>query len=73
MPDIVQIGNREIFREHGRLRYFVAYVADTILYFMNGYIRVIQQVRIRVYAIYARGRLFGKRIKEGQTWVKKAG
>lgn len=41
MPDIVQIGNREIFRKHGRLRYLVAYVADTILYFMIGYITVI--------------------------------
>lgn len=38
MPNIVKIGSRGIFRKHGRLRYFVAYVADTILYFMNEYI-----------------------------------
>nr|DAK95012.1 MAG TPA: hypothetical protein [Caudoviricetes sp.] len=41
MPDFVQIGNREIFRKHGMLRYFVANVADIILYFMNEYITVI--------------------------------
>lgn len=73
MPDFVLIGNREIFRKHGRLRYFVAYFADTILYFMNEYITGKRQVRIRVYAIHARGRLFGKGEKEGQIWVKKAG
>lgn len=73
MPDFVLIGNREIFRKHGRLRYFVAYVADTILYFMNEYITGKQQVRIRVYAIYARGRFFGKGEKERQVWVKKTG
>lgn len=73
MPDIVQIGNCQICRQHGRLRCFVAYVADTILYFMNEYITGKRQVRIRVYVIYARGRLFGKERKEGQTWVKKAG
>lgn len=41
MPDIVQIGSRETFRKHGRLRCFVADVADIILYFMNEYITVI--------------------------------
>lgn len=67
MPEIRQIGNRNMCRKHGCLRCRVAYVADTILYFMNEYMKEDNRVQTRYYVIYARGRLFGNGRKERQN------